>query len=103
MSGGSWDFVYLKVDETADRLKREVCPHRKAFGEHLSLCASALHVIERVDSSDCAPEKELADIKKVLERPLDDALESSLKNLQSALEGCYVMANIALLAPKKEV
>jgi len=52
MSGGSWDYLCHNVEDAAGRLKRESCPSRRAFGEHLETVAFALHEIEWVDSCD---------------------------------------------------
>ena len=55
MSGGSWDFLCYKVEDAAIELQESKDPLRRAFGEHLRLCANALHDIEWVDSSDMSP------------------------------------------------
>ena len=65
MSGGSWDYVYLKVEDAADKLCRQDCALRRALGEHLKLVAGALHDIEWVDSSDYGHGDEIKAIKAV--------------------------------------
>lgn len=57
MSGGSMDYLSYKVQDAAFR---ETTPARRAFREHLSKVAAALHAIEWNDSGDGAVgEKEL--------------------------------------------
>lgn len=84
MSGGSWEYCYFRIEEIADRLQESTSPLRRAFGEHMQLCAKAMHDIEWSDSGDTGPgdwraavqtalgdassEKELKEIKKELER-----------------------------------
>lgn len=50
MSGGSMNYFYQKFDY--DARFTENTPLRKAFAEHLTLVAKALHDIEWVDSAD---------------------------------------------------
>lgn len=82
MSGGSWEYVYWKVEEVAERLQREECPYRRTLGDRLKRYAQALHDIEWVDSGDLGKGGELAAIKTalgegaqalVLEKVKDDA------------------------------
>lgn len=72
MSGGSWDCVGFKVHDAADRLRNDKSALRRAFGEHLQLCADALHGIEWSDSGDSgrddwkdAVRKALADTREI--------------------------------------
>lgn len=66
MSGGSWDYVYFRVEEAGHRLKRSECPYRKALGERLVLTAKALHDIEWVDSADYGLGDDIESIKIAL-------------------------------------
>lgn len=66
MSGGSWDYVCFRIDEAAERLKRERCPYRRALGEKMLLIGKAMHDIEWVDSCDYGPGEELEAIKTAL-------------------------------------
>ena len=66
MSGGSWDYVYWKVEEAAERLQGENCPHRRVLGDRLKLYAKALHDIEWVDSGDLGKGDEMEAIKAAL-------------------------------------
>lgn len=61
MSGGSYDYFYIKVEEIAHRISTESCCSsigysrpalRKAFKEHLLKVAEILHAIEWNDSCD---------------------------------------------------
>lgn len=66
MSGGSWDYVFHRFTEVAERLESARQPERRALGKHLSLIADAMHDIEWVDSADKSPGDELPAIEKVL-------------------------------------
>lgn len=53
MSGGSWDYVYSRVQDIADRLQgRGQTADRRALGAHLRKIAAALKAIEWSDSGD---------------------------------------------------
>lgn len=53
MSGGSYDYLYGKIDDMADSLRRQdLEPRRAAFAKLLKLVADACHDIEWVDSCD---------------------------------------------------
>ena len=84
MSGGSWDYVYGKMQEAADRLIDEKeTPLRISFGEHLARCADALHDIEWVDSGDIGPGGENDAILEVFKKlsPADSARFTAIKKL----------------------
>lgn len=84
MSGGSWDYVYGKMQEAADRLIGEKkTPLRISFGEHLARCADALHDIEWVDSGDIGPGGENDAILEVFKKisPADSARFTAIKKL----------------------
>jgi len=66
MSGGSWDYIYFKIQEAADRLSHDETPLRRAFGQHMSLVAQAMHDIEWVDSNDKGKGADIKSMKKVL-------------------------------------
>ena len=69
MSGGSWNYLYGQVDDAAGKLQESKDPLRRVFGEHLYLCAKALHDIEWVDSSDMGD----GDDRPAIELALGDA------------------------------
>lgn len=53
VSGGSYDYLYCKVEDMADRIvEAGDTPERKRFAEHLRRVANAMHAIEWVDSCD---------------------------------------------------
>lgn len=52
MSGGSWDYVFYKFQDVAEKLLNEQSPSRRALGKQVELIAAALHDIEWVDSGD---------------------------------------------------
>jgi len=54
MSGGSYDYVYGKIEDLAGEISTTT-PLRKAFKTHLRKVAKACHDIEWVDSSDWGP------------------------------------------------
>jgi hypothetical protein len=59
MSGGSWDYVSYKFEDTAHRLLGSKCPYRQALGRQILREAEALHAIEWVDSCDWGPGDEI--------------------------------------------
>jgi hypothetical protein len=80
MSGGSWDYICFRIDEVADRLQHEKSPLRRAFGQHLDLCAKAMHDIEWVYSCDMGPGDEMPAIKAVLEDAVPDKTLNAIKD-----------------------
>lgn len=62
------DYIYSRVQEISFPLSSA---RRKIFYEHLQLVAKALHDIEWVDSSDCAPGDENAAIDECLKLELE--------------------------------
>lgn len=68
MSGGSYDYVYYKVQGMADSLRgKGNSALRRAFAKHLDLVASAMHDIEWVDSGDYGKGDDENAIRAVLE------------------------------------
>ena len=63
MSGGSYDYVYLKIE---DIIINSSTPERIAFQKHLKLVAKAMKDIEWVDSCDKSPGDESEAIRKCL-------------------------------------
>jgi hypothetical protein len=57
MSGGSYDYVYSRIDEIEIR-DADTNPRRAAFQKLLRLVAAAMHDIEWVDSGDYCPDEE---------------------------------------------
>ena len=57
MSGGSYDYLYNKIEDAAHQIGRghkegETAMLRLAFADHLLLVADAMHAVEWVDSGD---------------------------------------------------
>lgn len=76
MSGGSYDYLYTKIEDVADSLlsRKGEAPIRRAFAEHLKLVAKALHDIEWVDSGDYGGGDDVDAIRAAL-GPSADAAE----------------------------
>lgn len=82
MSGGSYDYAYMKIEDMADELCQQRQPLRKAFGKHLKLVAKAMHDIEWVDSSDYGPGEEVDSINAVLAPGAEmEAIKEDLQEL----------------------
>ena len=87
MSGGSWDYICHRVDDTAIRLDGEKCAHRRALGKHLHVIVAALKAIEWVDSGDWVPPDDIDAIKKVFESgPDDPTLDFLLKDGEKLIQ-----------------
>ena len=65
MSGGSMDYLYMRVNDVAEELINSKCRHRQIFGEHLVKVAKALFEIELVDSGDSSPPDDINAIQDV--------------------------------------
>jgi hypothetical protein len=80
MSGGSFQYAYMKFADVASQLQKDRNPLRKALGKHIELIADAMHDIEWVDSGDYSAGKDLEAIKAcltpefVLSTLIDDAI-----------------------------
>ena len=93
MSGGSWDYVYGRVGEAAERLQRERSSVRRAFGRHLALVAHALHEIEWCDSGDHGGDQDVVAMRACLTphqeadelRAMIAALRADLVELEARL------------------
>lgn len=78
MSGGSWDYVYFRIDEAAIRLMESRDPLRRALGKKMEKVSQAMHDIEWVDSCDSRPGSEIPAIKAALG---DDYKKLAMKEL----------------------
>ena len=67
MSGGSWNYLYQRVQEAADLLLESSNRQRQRLGRSLARHATALHDIEWVDSCDMEPGDEVEAIQQALE------------------------------------
>lgn len=88
MSGGSWDYVCWKFQETAYRLLNESCPYRRALGKQILSISGVLHDIEWADSSDISKEDALVSLKKHLthEEVLDVLCKDAQSNIRKLKE-----------------
>jgi hypothetical protein len=84
MSGGSWDYVYLRFEDVAVRLKDDKNIKRRALGFLVEKIANAMYEIEWHDSSDTSGEDEPSAIdncfdKQIIEKALLERI-NELKN-----------------------
>lgn len=77
MSGGSMNYLYLRIE--SDATFSTDTQERKAFADHLAKVAKALHDIEWVDSSDYSS----GDENEAIRACLGDAIE--IERLREAL------------------
>ena len=97
MSGGSYDYLYSRVEEAADALAgRNPTPTRRAFAAHLRLVAKAMHDIEWVDSCDYCDGDEDAAIRACIAPGAE--VEQAAANLRAAIAD----AEKALASMKKD-
>lgn len=69
MSGGSYDYLYSKIEDAANAVntrRNSMGPLRAAFAKHLLLVAAAMRDVEWVDSCDSSPGTEDAAIRACL-------------------------------------
>jgi len=101
MSGGSWGYLYSRVEEAAHELQESSDPLRAAFGQHLIKCAHALHEIEWVDSCDSSPPADTDAIREVFG---DDADKVTLDVvLVRAREVSHKLTDLITTLSRKEV
>lgn len=95
MSGGSYDYVYFRIEEFAqDIYNKEKDPKRAAFSELMMLCSKAAKKIEWVDSGDSGHGAEHEAIDNVFKFIQEDpskiqksiAYDNLIKNLKEYLE-----------------
>lgn len=66
MSGGSYDYIYSKIEDLADTIRnQEKDPRRASFAKLMKLVGEAMREIEWVDSCDSGPGDEYKSIDKV--------------------------------------
>lgn len=66
MSGGSYDYIFLKIEDFAQSIDhQDNIPRRAAFAELMKLCSNAARSIEWVDSGDYEDGAEFEDIDAV--------------------------------------
>jgi len=87
MSGGSYDYAYIKVEEMAGAFLKSDDPRRVAFGKHLCKVAKAMHDVEWVDSYDYGKGEEHAAIEAALGASASTAVaEAVLEQAEKAAE-----------------
>lgn len=94
MSGGSWDYMFGKMDEAGARLFGSSNYLRRALGRRMVKMAKAMHDIEWVDSGDYSPGDDTKAIQQALGKDakaleLYEVVEAGRKvlvELQTALE-----------------
>ena len=91
MSGGSYDYAYLRVEELADEIELRAGddPRRVAFAHLLHKCADAAKAIEWVDSFDRAQGSEHEAIDAVVSR--SDSLAAAKAGVLRAIEKAEAM------------
>ena len=75
MSGGSYDYAFVNVEEMAGELINQKDELRRIFGDHLLLVAKAMRDIEWVDSCDTSKGSETEAINACLVNPKEKCLE----------------------------
>ena len=84
MSGGSLQYIYLKIDSIAGEIKRvSQKPLHIAFAKHLEKVSKALHDLEWVYSSDYSSPAEEEAIRAVLHPSAE--LESAKEEAERVL------------------
>ena len=83
MSGGSYDYFYLKLEDMVDTIQLKN-PERKAFVEHLKKVVKALHDIEWVDSYDYGENAEIESIMDCISK--QDVLQIAIEEANQAQE-----------------
>ncbi len=84
MSGGSLDYVYLRVQDAADSIRSQSSePHLLAFARHLDLVAKALKDVEWVLSGDNSPGDERPAVMRVVDK--QDILDVAEDQLRAAI------------------
>lgn len=90
MSGGSYDYLYSKIEDAAHSVTRRNTPLRKAFAAHLIKVADAMRAVEWVDSCDSSPGTEDAAIRACIAEGAEleaakVALEAAMKDARDVL------------------
>lgn len=93
MSGGEWNYAYMRIDEIANKLLQEKNIKRKILGVLMQKLSKALHDIEWVDSEDYGKGDDTKEINEVLNfsknneiaKILIEELKSNLKEANEFL------------------
>ncbi len=90
MSGGSLDYVYIRVQDAAVSIRNQTsAPHLRAFASHLELVAKALHSVEWMLSCDTSPGDEMADVMRVISRV--EVLEQAANDIREAVAAAEIV------------
>lgn len=99
MSGGSWDYLYSKIEYAADRLLRDKVPQRRALGTMMARVAQAMYAIEWADSGDTAQGSDIAAIEAALG---PDAVERTLNEIERDINEAHQQALAVIARARKE-
>jgi 2-hydroxychromene-2-carboxylate isomerase len=98
MSGGSWDYLYSRLEDAANRLDQSGDPHRKALGRAMSRLATAMHAVEWVDSGDWGTPDDVVAIEKALGA---DAVPLVLSELERSINDAHAKATELIARHRK--
>ena len=88
MSGGSYDYIYSRIEQFAGELRVDTL-ERRLFRDLLYRVAKAAHDIEWVDSGDCSPGDEDKAIIACLADNRDSVISEYLEELYNTI-GNYI-------------
>ncbi len=97
MSGGSWDYVYSTIDDTASRLLQDRRPDRHALGSLLADVSTAMLAIEWNDSGDGADGEHEKIMKCLSDERIETAVSFRIDEMEKELAGMR-----ALLAEREK-
>ena len=101
MSGGAYDYSYLRLDDMIEQLSRSSSPPlRRAFAAHLARVRTAMRAVEWVDSFDSAQGSENEAIVAVL-GGADTAKRAELEQLIADAERSRSALDAALERARK--
>lgn len=98
MSGGSYDYFYIKLEDVASQIRdADICPRRMTLRRILLLIAKAMHAVEWVDSCDWGPEREKEALdalficlgsspEQIVKANAYDSLKERLKDILTGME-----------------
>ena len=103
MSGGSWDYVYGKFEDVADRLAEEKSPLRRALAKKVRLIAKAMHEIEWEDSGDTGDDASVTAIRKALNNPQNEVLEILINDAKILIDDLQTQIDVVMVQRNKKV
>lgn len=106
MSGGSYDYAYFKVQETASEMRRRHPDSslHLGFAAHLDKVAEAMRAVEWVDSFDSAPGDDVAAIRAVVS-PADElvGITARAEVVRAGLDSAIKRANALAEEQERQV